>query len=76
MAQIDAMHEIITSNINRLEELRLSLRAVRAMLNQPVQYTEDTKDADQLRRRVQILRGDCASARAFIDTILKDQITN
>lgn len=70
------MTEQITAKIDRLEELRLGLRAVRAMLNQPVQYTEDTKDIDAMRRKVQILRGDCASVRAFIDLLLKDQITN
>jgi hypothetical protein len=60
------------TRIDRFEELRLGLKAVRAMLNQPVQYTEATKDAEQLARRVQILRGDCAGARRLIDLLLKE----
>ena len=66
------MTDAITKKIDRLEELRLTLRAVRAMLNQPVQYSGIDKDTETVRRQVQILRGDCAAVRDFVTMILKD----
>ena len=49
-----------------MTEHEKTLRAIYAMLNQPVQFTPNTTPA------VQILRGDCAAMRRLIERTLDD----
>ena len=67
MSKMDHIKTSLVEKNEQIARLEAALRCVRAMLDQPVQYT-DMKDAPETRLSytVHVLRGDCKAVRDFI----------